>query len=78
MRYGDGTMTDDERKDYEEAQRLIAKANATGATDLVLAGLSSLTTLPPELAQLTALTSLNVSVTPITDLTPLAKLTEVR
>ena len=62
---------------YAEAQRLIAKARASGATELNLNSdaTRALTTLPPEIGALTALTTLDLMNTQVTNLAPLTQLT---
>ena len=49
---------------YEEALRRIREAEETGAVELDLSGLETLTRLPPELERLTSLQSLNLSGAP--------------
>ena len=62
---------------YAEAQRLIAEAKATGATQLDLDSdkTRALIDLPPEIAGLTALTTLYLSNTQVADIAPLTGLT---
>jgi hypothetical protein len=62
---------------YKEAQRLIAEAKASGATELDFSTpkTRALTALPPELSNLTALTTLNLMDTQVTDLSPVTPLT---
>ena len=62
---------------YAEAQRLIAEAGRSGATELSFntAKTHALTRIPEEIKTLTALTTLNLLGTKVTGLTPLAALT---
>ncbi|MGQ0565371.1 MAG: leucine-rich repeat domain-containing protein [Gemmobacter sp.] len=61
--------------DYAEAERRIAAARTSGATELDLSSLHRLTRLPDSIGSLTALTALNLWRTPVTELFPLAVLT---
>ena len=61
-------------KAYAAAQRLIAKAKASGARRLDLNN-RALTHLPPEIGILTALTMLDLSGTQISDIAPITPLT---
>ena len=62
---------------YAEAQRLIAEAASSGATELSFntAKTHALTRIPEEITALTALATLNLRGTGVTDLTPIAALT---
>jgi hypothetical protein len=69
-------MTPEEERDYQEALRRIHDAEENKSVELVLSGLSSLTSFPPELAGLTSLQWLNLSgCEQLSDLGPLAGLT---
>ena len=62
---------------YAEAQRLIAAAASSGATELSFntAKTHALTRIPEEIKTLTALTKLHLWHTKVTDLTPISALT---
>ena len=64
---------------YAEAQRLIAEAASSGATELSFntAKTHALTRIPEEIKTLTALTTLDLSHTKVTDLRPLLTLTKL-
>ncbi|WP_146343828.1 leucine-rich repeat domain-containing protein [Phaeobacter marinintestinus] len=64
--------------DYAEAQRRIAAAKDSGATELDLNGLDDLEQFPPEIADLTGLQILLAWGTKISDLSPLQGLTALQ